>query len=632
MKVLHLASEFPPARIFGLGRYVHDLARAQVRQGHKVHVLTNSLSGKDQDTQIHGIELHRIPFPSPPMPPDGATQVTQFNVCLYERLLELRGVLGKPDAIVAHDWLTILAAHAAQRFLGGRLVLTIHDTVIGKTFGNMSNEDKYIALVERWGCQTVDAIIAVSRHVADELIRIYECPREKLHVVPCAVDPSWFEHVSPQALPDLRTALAAPDERIVAYVGRLDPEKGVDRLIEAVSILRVRHPEVRLVIAGKGHEKERLEQWAAKCGVSEMTRFLGYVAGPALEALYKVSDLLACPSTYEPFGIVPLEGMVNGLSVVVSDTGGMAEIVEHGRNGLKVPPGDSRALAQALGHLLSHPEDAKRLGESGRRRALSVFNWDRVADSVAPIYQGASPETSRKPTPRRLKLTAGIRVKNGERFAEECLRDLSDYVDEIVILDDGSTDRTVEICRSFHKVTQVVRWEKDFFHEGIDRNVVLALIKNTSPDWILLPDIDEVFESRFKEEVRRMMEAKDVGLYAFLFRHFWRSRTHYRVDGKWGRESREFPIPRLVRNEPGLHYPVHRPLGTAQITGVRGKAALSEIRVKHYGHLYEDISREKVKLYSSLDPGADYAYMVDETGLELEEWKETAAVRAEVLA
>ena len=73
-----------------------------------------------------------------------------------------------------------------------------------------------------------------------------------------------------------------------------------------------------------------------------------------------------------------------------------------------------------------------------------------------------------------MNLTGGIRVKDGELWAEQCLRSLSGFVDDIVILDDGSTDRTVEICRSFDKVRHLLRWPKSFFHEGIDRNVVLA--------------------------------------------------------------------------------------------------------------------------------------------------------------
>jgi len=619
MKILHLASEFPPAKIFGLGRYVHDLACAQVRQGHEVHVVTNSLSGKDQDVVIQGIRVHRIHFPSPPMPADGATQVTQFNWCLFERMVEIESELKNPDAIVGHDWLTILAAQLIHKRLGGRLVLTIHDTVIGKTFGKMNNEDKFIANVERWGCSVADAVIAVGPQVRKELLEIYEAPKEKLHVVSCAVDPRWFSEVDERYLADLKSSVGEPNDFLITYVGRLDPEKGVDRLIRAFTQVYVRHPRVRLLVAGKGKERQPLEELAKHQGVHSRIRFLDYVAGPALAALYKISNLLVCPSLYEPFGIVPLEGMINRVPAIVSDVGGMSEIVLDRETGLKVPPGDVPALTGAISLVLENPPQAAKMAASGFERASRVYNWDRVAKDIEPIYW----RTRGTPVVRsRPKLTAGIRVKNGERFAEECLKDLCDYVDEIVILDDGSTDRTIDICRSFPKVTQIVRWEKNFFHEGIDRNVVLALVKNTNPQWILLPDIDEVFEARFKKEIEAMMRAPDVGMYAFLFCHFWRSRTHYRIDGKWGKETRGFPIPRLVRNQPGLQYPVHRPLGTAQITGIKGRCVVSEIRVKHYGHLYEDLSRAKVDLYASLDPGVDYTYMVDERGLELEEWKE----------
>ncbi len=622
MRILHLASEFPPAQIFGLGRYVHDLARAQARRGREVHVLTNSLSGRDQDVEMNGIQVHRIHFPSPPKPADGATQVTQFNILLLERLLELEKDLSPCDAVVAHDWLTMLAAVPARRHLGGRLVLTMHDTVIGKTFGRLSNEDKYIAQIERWGCRVADAVVAVSRHVKSELTGTYEAPAERIAIVPCGVDPAWFGAVDGRYLHDLRTALAPADSKIVAYVGRLDPEKGLDRLLEAFSSALSRFPQTTLVIAGKGNEQPRLEEQASRLRIAERVKFLGYVKGAALEALYKTADLLVCPSTYEPFGIVPLEGMINRVPVIASDVGGMSEIVEHDRSGLKVRPGDAAALSEAIESLLEDPAKAKRLAQGGYDRASRVYSWDRVAELVEPVYSGVAAPAILK---RRPKLTAGIRVKNGERFAEECLQDLCEYVDEIVVLDDGSTDRTIDICRSFPKVTNIVRWEKDFFHEGIDRNVVLALAKNTNPDWILLPDIDEVFEDRFKTEVFRLMDRDEVGMVAFLFRHFWRSRTHYRVDGKWGRESREFPIPRLVRNAPSLFYPVDKPLGTAQIRGFQGKLVVSDILVKHYGHLYEDISQKKVSLYSSLDPASDYSFMVDESALQLEEWVETGA-------
>lgn len=626
MRVLHLASEFPPARIYGLGRYVHDLALAQQRAGHAVDVLTNSLSGRDQETSVEGVRVHRINFPSPPMPPDGATQVMVFNIALLERFLQLEAELRPIDVIVSHDWLTVMAAHDLHQRTGARWVHTMHDSVIGKNFGKLTNEDKFVAHVEKFGCHASDAVIAVSRFVLEELAGPYATPRDKLNAVQAGVSEAWFKSVRQDFLPDLRSALASPEERLVVYVGRLDKEKGVDCLIQALASARTKLPRFRLAIAGKGGEEDNLKRLAGSLDLANQTEFLGYVTGGALEALYKVADLLVCPSTYEPFGIVPLEGMINGVPVMAADVGGMSDIIVHGRSGLKFAPGNIEALSAAIQSLLSDPGAARRLAEGGRKRAMEVFNWDRVASLVAPIYSGAKPNQPPSPAPavprKRPRLTAGIRVKNGEPFAEECLRELSDYVDEIVVLDDGSTDRTVEICRGFRKVTQIISHPKSWFHEGIDRNTILALVKNTKPDWILLPDIDEVFEARFKTEVENLMSREDVALYAFPFYHFWRGRTHYRVDGKWGRETREFPIPRLVRNQPGLHYPVDQALGSAQVRGFSGAAVRSDIRVKHYGHIFKEISSAKLHLYSRLDPSSDYQFMVDESGLQLEEWRE----------
>lgn len=626
MRILHVASEFPPARIYGLGRYVHDLGESQARRGHDVHVFTNSLSGRDQDVELAGMQIHRINWPSPPMPPDGATQVMIFNVALVERFLELGGTLGTFDVVVSHDWLTALAAEAFRTKLGCRWVHTMHDTVVGKTFGKLTNEDKFVANIERHGCMAADTTVPVSRHVQGELTGVYGIHEEKLRVVPAAVSERWFQSVSTEDLPDLRSALASPEERIVAYVGRLDPEKGVEHLVRAFAAVSRRIPGARLVVAGKGGREDALKAEARAQGIENRVLFLGYVAGGALEALYRLSDILVCPSTYEPFGIVPLEGMVNGVAVIASSVGGMAEIVEHGKSGLQVPPGDAGALERALGFLLERPEFARQLAEGGRKRAREIFNWDRVAGLLDPIYAGKSQRSEPSPAPAilrgRPRLTAGIRVKNGEPFAEECLRELSEYVDDIVIFDDGSTDRTPEICRGFKKVAKIHRSSRTYFHEGLDRHELLYLVMERQPDWILIPDIDEVFEDRFKKEVWNHMAREDVALWGFRFYHFWRSRTHCRVDGKWGRETREFPIPRLFRRQPGLFYPADQALGSAQVRGVVGNKAVSDIRVKHYGHLFEPISRAKFDLYSKLDPGNDYRHMIDEVGLELEEWKE----------
>jgi len=230
-----------------------------------------------------------------------------------------------------------------------------------------------------------------------------------------------------------------------------------------------------------------------------------------------------------------------------------------------------------------------------------------------------------------MKLTAGIRVKDGELWAEECLTALSRIADEICILDDGSTDRTMEICRSFERVTHLLRWEKSFFHEGIDRNVVLAMVKDTEPDWLLMLDIDEVFEDHIVDELPAMLAQDEFVAWGFRMLHFWRGKTHFRVDGTWGRETTGHIHPRLFRNQPSLHFPPQRIHG-AHILGLEGRAALSPVCIKHYGYSFPDEVRRKYQRYRRVDPEGDYEHLIDERGLALVEYQGPAAPVVEALS
>jgi len=215
-----------------------------------------------------------------------------------------------------------------------------------------------------------------------------------------------------------------------------------------------------------------------------------------------------------------------------------------------------------------------------------------------------------------MKLTVGIRVKDGELWAEECLASLSRFVDDICIVDDGSTDGTVSICRSFPKVTRLIRWQKSFFHEGIDRNVVLALMKDTDPDWLLFMDIDEVFEDAIFSQIGGMLDAEGIAGWGFQMLHFWKDKLHFRVDGTWGNETHHHIHPRLVRNTPDLYFPPQMIHG-AHILGVHGTMALSPVLIKHYGYSFHEQVLEKYRMYKALDPDGDYEHLVDESGLQL---------------
>ncbi len=219
-----------------------------------------------------------------------------------------------------------------------------------------------------------------------------------------------------------------------------------------------------------------------------------------------------------------------------------------------------------------------------------------------------------------MRLTAGIRVKNGRLWAEECLGSLCRFVDGIVVLDDGSTDSTPDICRARPKLAHYIRWEKSFFDEGIDRNVVPALIKDTEPDWILIMDIDEVFEDRILDDIGPMMQQDEFDFWGFRMVHFWRTKTHFRMDGNWGEETRVHIHERLFRNNPDLRYPCRRIHG-AHVLGLSGKGALSEAMIKHYGYAHDEKIVEKFRLYSEVDPDGSYGHLLSEEGAKLVEYR-----------
>ncbi len=162
IRILHIASEYPPLQVFGLGRAVNDLAVAQARQGCDVHVVTNSIGGRDEEKVVDGVHVHRITFPPPPKPPDDTMAVQQFNISA----LETAAQVGEPDVVHVHDWLTVLAGRMLTWLHpGAKLVCTIHDTSHGKHFGQLTMPQQYAAHLERWIGQEADTIICCSQYV-----------------------------------------------------------------------------------------------------------------------------------------------------------------------------------------------------------------------------------------------------------------------------------------------------------------------------------------------------------------------------------------------------------------------------------------------------------------------------------
>ena len=393
MRILHLSSEYPPQKVFGLGRYVSDLSRELATQGHDIHVLTNSLGGADRDLLDQGVHVHRTEFPPPPMPPTPGAPVMAFNVHLQQRAFALgREGLGNPEVVVSHDWLTATAAARIARRLDLPHIWTVHDTVHGKRFGKIEGiEDRVTHAIELWATREADLLLVNSAAIGDEIVRVHGADRERTELLHPGVDPEACQsHQSKDRLAMFRTLFATPEEVLITFTGRLDLEKGIDTLINAFALLKSRLPRIRLAIAGQGVLKPTIEEHLKKLGLDRDVTLCGYLEGQVLRSFYTVSDIQVCPSTYEPFGLVALEAMAVGTPVVASDTGGLRDILSSSKVGRRFPPKNPGNLADTLFELANNPRLRRQIGDAGKKHAIEHFSWSVLARRAADLFARAA--------------------------------------------------------------------------------------------------------------------------------------------------------------------------------------------------------------------------------------------------
>lgn len=229
------------------------------------------------------------------------------------------------------------------------------------------------------------------------------------------------------------------------------------------------------------------------------------------------------------------------------------------------------------------------------------------------------------------RLTAMMQVRNeADRYLELVLKELSEFVDEIVIVDDASSDGTAKLCRAFPKVKTLVTLDESRFHREWELRLFLwQLACSTNPDWLLSVDADELYEDKAKTSMRDLMNQDRYDWVGFRFFDFWGGTTHYREDQYWQIHRRHTRT--LVRYIPGFYYFFPRmehhvprlPLSYAALPGF-----LAELKVKHYGWAISKEERyRKFLRYMERDPNGEwgdlehYKSILDENP-NLVEWKE----------
>ena len=228
-----------------------------------------------------------------------------------------------------------------------------------------------------------DKVIAISEVVKNWLMQDYGLLPERVCVVYYGIEPERW--ISPTK--DLRSEWGFFRKPVVGTIGRLEPRKGHDILIQAMPSIVQQFPQTILLIAG--HDpwgyRQVLERMVAQLGMNDHVRFLGF-QDDVLSFMHAI-DVFAFASRSEGFGQVVIEAMAAGKSVVVSRIAPLTEIVVDGKTGLWAEPEIPESFAEKILWLLSHPEEAKAMGQRGKERVCTLFSASRMAEETVRIYE-----------------------------------------------------------------------------------------------------------------------------------------------------------------------------------------------------------------------------------------------------
>ena len=246
--------------------------------------------------------------------------------------------------------------------------------------------------VEQELMASADHIVAFSPHERDAMVRLYQADATRIGLIPCGVDLSLFRPLDQQ---EVREKLGLNGEKVLLYVGRIEPLKGLELLLHTAAQLQT-FEQIRVLVvgggAGRDQEIDRLREMAKSLNVDEVFDFIGRVDQQDLPLYYNAADVCVVPSFYESFGLAALESMACGTPVVATRAGGLSTIIQHGRTGYLKAWRCPEAFASSLEMIISSRNLQHSMGLAARRRAEGL-SWDNVAGQIAGVYDSLITES-----------------------------------------------------------------------------------------------------------------------------------------------------------------------------------------------------------------------------------------------
>ncbi len=385
----------------GMNVYVRDLTRCLGHMGVHVDVFTRS-----QDEHVPHV-LHDLGYgnrvvhvPAGPETPLGKQEMTEYISDFVEGVKQFAAEKGiRYDLIHSHYWMSGIAAASLSDLWAGAPILHMFHTL-----GEMKNriarsdeerEGRYRIEGEKRVLKRANRLIVATEAEKAQLQWLYKGDVRKMEVIPPGVDVS---HFYPIPKDEARQFIGlAPYQRMVLFVGRIEPLKGLDTLIRAVSCLKVddlRGPVYLAIIGGDpsaspremSREMARLQKLCDDLCMGQTVVFLGKRNQDTLPYYYSAAEVVVMPSHYESFGMVALEAMACGTPVIASQVGGLAYLVQDGVTGYHVPDGDAAALCDRLSLLLGNPAEQRRMGLCAAEYAQD-YAWEKIAAQIVDVYR-----------------------------------------------------------------------------------------------------------------------------------------------------------------------------------------------------------------------------------------------------
>jgi len=370
----------------GMNVYIQELARELGRKGHTVDIYTRVHQPRHEQVVSLGQDVRLIHLETggdEDIPKIAVYSYLQSFACEIESFRKSQGL--HYDLVHSHYWLSGLVGKELRTWWDVPHIVMFHTLGAAKNSIGIGEDEPELRIEsEREVVGNCDRIIAATKREGENLIQHYGASPSKIAVIPCGVNLDLFRPIDKETA---RKRLRLDHEKVILCVGRIDPLKGLDQLLRALTYIKSNEAPRLIIVGGDQHSQDEvhaLQRMVRELHIEDQVSFVGTVAQERLPLFYSAADICVIPSYYESFGMVALESLSCGTPIVATDVGGMRHIIRNNEAGRIVEDNTPRQLASKISDLLSEEDQARHVDI--RRAAIAVFSWANIADRILYEY------------------------------------------------------------------------------------------------------------------------------------------------------------------------------------------------------------------------------------------------------